>query len=279
MVARSIWSGSISFGLVNIPVKLVTAVRDKSVHFNLLAADGSSRLRRKLYSPDTGKEYEYDQTVRGYEIAPDRYVIVKDEEIEKLRPEKTRRLDITEFVSLDAVDPIYYDNAYYLAPDDGGARAYALLVTAMKRTKRVAIARFVMRDRQYLAAIRPADGALLLHTMRYPDEIVSREDLGELPSASDLPKKEIDVAESLIEALDGPFEPSKYKDEMRERLEKLIEAKSRGQDVVLAQSEEKGGPPVVDLMDALKKSLDRARKGAKTSAAGKTARSGKKKTA
>src|SRR5436190_20198125 len=193
MVARSIWSGSISFGLVNIPVKLVTAVRDKSVHFNLLAADGGSRLRRKLYSPDTGKEYEYDQTVRGYEIAPDRYVIVKDEEIEKLRPEKTRRLDITEFVELEAVDPIFYDNTYYLAPDEGGAKAYALLVAAMKRTKRIAVARFVMRDRQYLAAIRPVDGALLLHTMRYADEIVPKSDLGELPSASDLPKKEIEV--------------------------------------------------------------------------------------
>jgi DNA end-binding protein Ku len=278
MVARSIWSGSISFGLVNIPVKLVTAVRDKSIHFNLLAADGTSRLRRKLYAPETGKEYEYDQTVRGYEVAPDRYVIIKDEEIEKLRPEKSRRLDITEFVELAAVDPVYYDNTYYLAPDEGGAKAYALLVTAMKRTKRIAIARFVMREKQYLAAIRPVDGALLLHTMRYADEIVSQKDLGELPGATDLPKKEIDVAESLIKALEAEFDPARYKDDMRERLEKLIEAKAAGKDVVVAASEEREGPPVVDLMDALKKSLDRARKGAKAPA-GKPSKARKKKTA
>src|SRR5687767_11286483 len=131
MVARSIWSGSLSFGLVNIPVKLVTAVRDKSVHFNLLSKDGTSRLRRKLYSPDTGKEYDYEETARGYEIAPDRYVMVSDEEIAKLKPEKTRRMDIAEFVELASVDPVYFDNAYYLAPDEGAAKSYALLAQAM----------------------------------------------------------------------------------------------------------------------------------------------------
>src|SRR5262245_24553249 len=125
MVARSIWSGSLTFGLVTIPVKLVTAVRDKSIHFNLLSKDGSSRLRRKLYSPETGKEYEHDQTARGFEIAPDRYVVVSDEEIAKLKPEKSRRMDITDFVELADVDPIYFDSPYYLAPDEGGAKAYA----------------------------------------------------------------------------------------------------------------------------------------------------------
>jgi DNA end-binding protein Ku len=277
MVARSIWSGSISFGLVNIPVKLVTAVRDKSVHFNLLSPDGTSRLRRKLWSPETGKDYEYDQTVRGYEIAPDRYVIIKDEEIEKLRPEKSRRLDIKEFVELAEVDPIHFDATYYLAPDEGGAKAYALLVNAMKRTKRIAIAQFVMRDRQYVAAIRPSQGALVLHTMRYADEIVPVGDLGTLPDASDLPKKEIEVAERLIEALEAEFDPTQFKDELRERLEKLIEAKAAGEEVVLAASEEREGPPVIDLMDALKKSLDRAKKPGAKAAGMKPGR--KKKTA
>jgi len=277
MAIRSIWSGSISFGLVNIPVKLVTAVRDKSIHFNMLSPDGKSRLRRKLYSPETGKDFEYDQTVRGYEIAPDQYVIVKDEELEKLRPEKSRRLDIQEFVELSKVDPIFYDSTYYVAPDEGGAKAYALLVNAMKRTKRIALARFVMRDRQYLAAIRPSEGALVLHTMRYADEIVPVSDLGELPGSSDLPKKELEVAESLIEALEGDFDPSQYHDEVRERLEKLIEAKSAGQEIVIAASDEREGPPVLDLMDALKKSLDKAKKPGKGGAE-KPARA-KKKTA
>jgi DNA end-binding protein Ku len=277
MAIRSIWSGSISFGLVNIPVKLVTAVRDKSIHFNLLSPDGKSRLRRKLYSPETGKDFEYDQTVRGYEIAPDQYVIVKDEELEKLRPEKSKRLDIQEFVELAKVDPIYYDSTYYVAPDEGGAKAYALLVNAMKRTKRIALARFVMRDRQYLAAIRPSEGALVLHTMRYADEIVPVSDLGELPGASDLPKKELEVAESLIEALEGDFDPTQFHDEVRQRLEKLIEAKAAGQEIVLAASDEREGPPVLDLMDALKKSLDKAKKPGKGGAE-KPARA-KKKTA
>jgi DNA end-binding protein Ku len=278
MAVRSIWSGSISFGLVNIPVKLVTAVRDKSIHFNLLSPDGRSRLRRKLYSPESGKDYEYDQTVRGYEIAPDQYVIVGDEELEKLRPEKSRRIDIKEFVELAAVDPIYFDSTYYVAPDEGGAKAYALLVNAMKRTKRIALARFVMRDRQYLAAIRPTEDALVLHTMRYADEIVPTADLGELPSASGLPKKEIEVAERLIEALEGEFDPAEFRDEMRERLEKLIEAKAAGEQIVLASSEEREGPPVADLMDALKKSLDRAKKPARAGAGEKPSRA-KKKTA
>jgi DNA end-binding protein Ku len=277
MAIRSIWSGSISFGLVNIPVKLVTAVRDKSIHFNLLSPDGKSRLRRKLYSPETGKDFEYDQTVRGYEIAPDQYVIVKDEELEKLRPEKSRRLDIQEFVELSKVDPIYYDSTYYVAPDEGGAKAYALLVNAMKKTKRIALARFVMRDRQYLAAIRPREDALVLHTMRYADEVVPVSDLGELPGSSNLPKKELEVAQSLIEALEGEFDPTEFHDEVRQRLEKLIEAKAAGEEIVLAASEEREGPPVLDLMDALKKSLDKAKKPGK-GAAEKPARA-KKKTA
>jgi DNA end-binding protein Ku len=274
MVARSIWSGSLGFGLVNIPVKLVTAVRDKSVHFNLLSKDGSSRLRRKLYSPETGKEFDYEETARGYEIAPDRYVIITDEEIAKLKPEKTRRMDITEFVDLESVDPIYFENVYYLAPDEGAAKSYALLAHAMQRTNKVALVRFVMRDRQYLAAIRPKDGVLVLDTMRYQDEIVPVTDLGELPKGSELPKKEIEIAERLIDALAADFDPKRYRDDLRERLEKLIEAKAAGKHVVLAASEEPETPHVVDLMDALKKSLDRAKKSSKPAA--RPARSRKK---
>jgi DNA end-binding protein Ku len=224
-------------------------------------------LRRKLYSPESGKEFEYDQTVRGYEVAPDRYVIIDDEELEKLKPEKTRRIEILEFVDLVAVDPIFFDSTYYLAPDEQGAKPYSLLVHAMEKTGKIALARFVMRERQYLAAIRPKDGALLLHTMRYLDEIVPVSDLGQRPETSSIPKKEVEVAERLIEALEGEFDPAQYKDDMRERLEKLIEAKAEGKKVVLATSEEREGPPVVDLMDALRKSLDRAKKSGKPAAA------------
>jgi len=277
MVARSIWSGSLTFGLVSIPVKLVTASRDKSIHFHMLSKDGASRLRRKLYSPDTGKEFEHGETARGFEIAPDRYVIVTDEEIARLKPEKSRRMEIAEFVNPAGVDPVYFDSPYYLAPDEGGARAYALLVHAMQRTKRVAIVRFVMRDRQYLATVRPSDGALVLHTMRYPDEIVPKSDLGDLPKASELPKKEVEIAERLIEALEADFDPARYKDDLRERLEKLIEAKAAGEQIVMAPGDEPEAPRVVDLMDALKKSLDRAKKTARPAAAPKRAK-GRKKT-
>jgi DNA end-binding protein Ku len=259
MANRSLWSGNLTFGLVNIPVMLVTAVRDKTIHFHMVSKKGEQRLRRKLYAPDTGDEFKYEETARGYEIAPDQYVIISDEELEKLKPASTRRMEITEFVDIADVDPIFYEKTYYLAPAEGGAQAYSLLAQAMRDSGQTAIVRFVMRQRHYLAAIRPKGSAIVLHTMRYPDEVVPIGDL-DLPKAADHPKKELSVAEQLIEALKTDFDPSQYRDEYRDRLEKLIEAKAAGKRVRLAPSKEPREPRVTDLMDALRKSLDRVQR-------------------
>lgn len=165
---RAMWSGSISFGLVNVPVRMYTAVRDRGVHFHRLSPDGTCRLRNKLVCPDTGQEFDFKDTARGYEIAPGQYVIMRDEELENLKPEAGRSIDIRDFVDLADIDPVYYDNTYYLAPDERGAKGYQLLLEVMKKQQKVGIAKFVMREKEYLAAIRPYKNALVLETMHLP---------------------------------------------------------------------------------------------------------------
>ena len=263
-MARSIWTGSITFGLVNVPVKLVTAVRDKTIHFHMLSEDGTCRLRRKLYCPETEEEYDFKKAARGYEIAPEQYVLVNEEEIERARPEAGRAIEIEEFVELSKIDPIYYNRPYYLVPDESGAKAYQLLLEAMEKTQRVAIARFVMRKKQYVAAIRPREDVLVLETMHYADEVASVEDLGGAPKDVDVPKKQMQVAEKLIEELaSDEFDPSRYHDEYRERLEELIESKAEGEETISAAAEEEEPPPkAINLMEALEKSLNEAKRSA-----------------
>src|SRR2546426_4331174 len=169
-MSRAMWSGSITFGLVNVPIKLFPAVQDKDVHFHMLSKDGKCRLRRKLVCPETGKEYDFKETARGYEIAPDQYVIVHDEELRNLKPEAGRHIEITDFVDLEEIDPVYYNRPYWLAPDEKGAKAYQLLLNAMLETAKVGIAKFVMRGKEYLAAIRPREGALCLEIMNFAEE-------------------------------------------------------------------------------------------------------------
>lgn len=257
---RSMWSGNISFGLVNIPIKLYTAVRDNSVKFHMLSEDGSCRLRRKLYCPDTGKEYDYKHTAKGYELAPGQYVIIRDDEIKRLQPDKSRNIEITDFVDLADIDPIYYDRAYYLMPDAQGVKGYQLLLQAMRKKKKVGIATFVMRQKEYLAAVRPREDALMLETMRFNDEIAHLGDDLEQPPQAEPTKKEQQIAEQLIEALSGNFEPDKYHDSYTEKLRELIEAKAEGnEDVVLAEAEEPAAPRVINLREALEKSLEQTR--------------------
>jgi DNA end-binding protein Ku len=270
-MARSIWSGNISFGLVNVPVKLFTAVRDQSVHFHMLSEDGRCRLRRKLYCPDTGEEYDFKHTARGYEIAPSQYVIIRDEELDKLRPEKGRTIEISDFVDLQDIDPIYYDRTYYLMPDAQGVKGYQLLLHAMRASGKVGIATFVMRRKEYLAALRPTEKAILLETMHFSEEISQiGEEIDEPPKAS-LAKKELDVAEQLITALSGRFDPSKYEDAYTQKVRELVEAKAEGEeDLVLAEAGEPEAPPVYNLMEALEKSLQQTRR--KPSGRGKAPR-------
>lgn len=251
---RSIWSGTISFGLVNVPVKLYTAVRENAIHFHLLGPDGKCRLRRKLVCPETGKEVEWKQTKRGYEIAPDQYVVVDDEELGRLKPQASRSIEIQDFVDLGEIEPVYYGDSYYLAPDHRAGKAFRLLHDAMARSKKVGIATFVMRQKQHLAAIRPVDQIMMLATMHYADEIVPASELEEAGGEAKLDKRELEMANRLIETLSGPFDPSKYRDDYREEVMKLIESKAEGGEVYIPPPHEEPAK-VRTLVRALEESL------------------------
>jgi DNA end-binding protein Ku len=275
---RAIWSGAISFGLVNIPVKLYSAVSKKTVRFHQIDAESGVRVRQKRVGPD-GEEIPYEQIVKGYEIGPDRYVTIAPEELEALEPQKTRTIDIEDFVDLDQIDPIYYDHPYYLAPDTGAAKAYRLLVDAMEDSGKVAVARVVLRSKEHLVAIRPRDGALAMETMLFADEVIPPESLEELASADgdvQTSDRELAMANQLIESLASDFEPEKYRDEYRERVLDLIERKAQGETIVIEEPEA-APKEVPDLMAALEASIASAKKPAKKS--GKKAAAKKKATA
>lgn len=255
-MARAIWSGAISFGLVNVPVKLYAATSPKTVRFNQISAKTGARIRQKRVDPTTGDEVPYEDIVKGYEITPDRYVLITNEELDALDPKATRTIDIEEFVDLSEIDPIYYDHSYYLAPTAGGAKAYKLLVDAMSEAGKVGIGRVVLRSKQQLCALRPTGGVLTLSTMLFGDEVVSPDGLDELDAVGDVEasKRELAMAEQLIDSLSADFEPSKFHDDYRERVLDLIERKAAGEEIaVQPEAEEPAAAP--DLMAALEASL------------------------
>jgi DNA end-binding protein Ku len=256
-MARAIWSGTISFGLLNVPVKLYSAVSRKTIRFNELRESDSSRVRHKRVAEGDDKEVPYEEIVKGYEISPDRYVVLSREELEELNPAKTRAIEIQDFVDIEQIDPIYFDSPYYLAPAEGAEKAYGLLVRAMEASGKAAIARFVLRNKEHLAAIRPMDGVLTLTTMRFADEVVSPKELDDvLPDSSPrVEKREREMAEKLIESLAADFKPEKYRDEYREQLLSLIEQKAAGKQVVASESQEPEPTKAPDLMAALEESL------------------------
>jgi DNA end-binding protein Ku len=258
-VARAIWSGSISFGLLNVPVKLYSAVSKQTVRFRELREGDSSRVKHKRVAESDGKEVPYDKIVKGYEYAPDQYVVLTKDELSELEPQRSRAIEIQDFVDLDDIDPIYFEQPYYLGPDKGAARAYALLVQAMKESRKVAIARFVLRNKEHLAAIRPMDDVLTLTTMRFHDEVTSPKDLDGEVFEEEKPKKpearELQMAKQLIESLTGEFKPNSYRDEYREELLDLLESKAAGKEVVSAPTEEPKPTKAPDLMAALEESL------------------------
>jgi len=259
---RAIWSGSVSFGLVNIPVKLYNAVSRKSVHFNQLDAKTGARVKRKWISAADGRDLENDEIIRGYELPSGEYVTVEDDELAALDPDAVRTIDIDEFVDLDDIDPIFYDSAYYLAPDKATTKPYALLAEAMERANKVGVARFVMRGKQYLAAVRPKDGRLLLSTMVYADEVNDPADIGELDDVGDvdLPDREVEMAMQLIDSLGvDEFEAEKYEDTYRTQVLDLIERKAAGETEVIAAPAEPEPSKVIDLMAALEASVKEAK--------------------
>jgi DNA end-binding protein Ku len=269
------WSGAISFGLVNVPVKLYSAVSRKTVRFNQLNAETGNRIAQKRVDPETGEEVSYDQIVKGYELTKDRYVVITPDELDALDPEKTRTVDIEDFVDLDEIDPVYYDHPYYLVPDKGATKAYGLLLGAMKQANKVAIARVVLRSKEQLVAIRPAGDVLMMETMLFHDEVVPAHDIEDLPESKELKAtdRELKMAQQLIDSLSSEFDPTSYHDEYREKVLELIEMKASGQEIVV-QPEAPEPAKVPDLMAALEASLAAV----KDDGAGKKKSSGSKKS-
>jgi DNA end-binding protein Ku len=287
-MARAIWTGSISFGLLNVPVKLYSAVSKKSVSFRELRESDGSRVRHKRVAEADGEEVAYEEIVKGYEITPEQYVLITKDELEELDPKKTRAIEIQDFVDLDEIDPIYFDHPYYLGPDKGAERAYALLVKAMEDSHKVAVARFVLRNRESLAALRPMEGVMTMATMRFADEVVSPREIKEVVADGDAPKpekRELEMAKALIDSLSSDFEADKYRDEYREELLALIERKAKGEAVVQPESEAPKPTKAPDLMAALEESLaavksedekEPAKPRARSSSGSKSAKSGSK---
>jgi DNA end-binding protein Ku len=253
---RSIWSGAISFGLVNVPVKLYSAVSRKTVRFHQLNRETGNRISQRRVDPVTEEEVSYDDIVKGYELTKDSYVVITPEELEALDPEKTRTIDIEDFVDLEDIDPIFYDHPYYLVPDTGATKAYGLLLNAMQESGKVAIAKVVLRSKEQLVAIRPQEDLLCMETMIFADEVVSHESIDDLPDAKDLKAsaRELKMAQQLIESLSTEWEPEKYRDEYREKVLGLIERKAAGEEIAV-QPEAPQPTKVPDLMAALEASL------------------------
>jgi DNA end-binding protein Ku len=263
-MTRSLWTGSISFGLVNIPVRMYAAQHDHEVGFHQLNKRTGNRVRYRKFDERTGRELDSDHIVKGYEVSGGKWVTFDDDELDELRPESTRMIEIEDFVELSEIDPIFLDKTYYLAPEDnaGARKAYALLRGAMEDRERAAIGRVVMRNKQYLAAIRPLDGVLALSTMRFADEVVPRSKVEGLPKRSAKPEaKALKMATSLIDALAGGWQPDQYHDTFTEELRRRIKAKDAGKEIVEREEKEPTDAKVLDLLSALEASVDAARSG------------------
>jgi DNA end-binding protein Ku len=256
---RPVWTGTISFGLVAIPVKLFHAVRRQNVSFNQLDDRTMARIKYRKVSALDGEEVPDDHIVKGYEVSKDRYIVVDPDELEPFMPAATKTVDLEEFVDLEDIDPVFYDSAYYVAPGSN-AKPYVLLARAMEESNKVAIGRFVMRNKQYVAAIRAEEGRLIMSTLAYADEVLDPATIDELSDLDDVEvsKKEIAMAESLVDSLTTAFDPAKYRDEYREQVLDLIQIKASGEAFELPEAEVEQ-PKVVDLMAALEASVAKAK--------------------
>ncbi len=284
-MARAIWSGSVSFGLVSVPVKAYAAVRDHSVHFNQLEKGTGARIRYQKVSDKTGKELGGDDIESGYEVSPGRYVVVEDDELGRLRPRTTRTINVADFVDLADIDPIYYERTYWLAPDgDAAQRPDRLLLAAMEAEGKAGIGTVVMRNKQYLGAIRSLDGAMAMSTMRFADEVLPQSEVDALPGkgakadAIAPDSRELKLASQIIGSLATDWDPKRYRDTYTEELKSLIDAKAEGKEIVV----EAGAPAeatVLDLMAALEASLAAAKKSRSDGSGGSAAVAEKSKSA
>ncbi len=269
----AIWTGSISFGLVTVPVRLVSATRSQDVRFHQLEAETGARIRYRRVSEQTGEEVPNDQIVKGYELENGHYVVIEPDELAALKPKGSRQIEIEDFVDLSEIDPVYFEQPYYLVPDKDAAKAYRLLTQVMEDENKVAVGRFVLRSKEALVAIRPVDGMLCLETMRYADEVLEV-DREAIDSEAEPSERELDMARQLVSTLAGEFDPEKYRDEYREEVLALIDRKAAGEEIVAPAAPEEPAK-VLDLMAALEASL--ARTGAKQPAPAAT-RAAKKPT-
>ncbi len=251
-MAASIWKGHLTFGLVSFPVRLFAAARSETISFNQLHKEDGSRIKQMIYCQAEDKPIPRSEIVKGYEYEKGKYVVIDDEDIKKVAPKTARVMEIQEFVKSDEVDPVYLESSYYMAPDEGGMKPYALLFETMKQTKYYGIAKVCMHNREHVVILRPGDKGMMLHTMYYADEVRSADEYQS--DRSELKEKELNLAKMLVESLVGEFEPQKYKDTYRENLQKMIEAKIEGQDVM--ETPETHIAPVIDIMEALKRSLE-----------------------
>jgi DNA end-binding protein Ku len=256
-MARAIWSGSISFGLLNVPVKLYSAVARRNIALREIRESDSARIKHRRVAEGTDEEVPYENIVKAYEITPGQYVPLNKDEMSALAPEKTRAIEVKDFVDLEQIDPIYFDSPYYLGPTEGAEKAYSLLAKAMEASGKVAVARFVFRNKEHLAALRANDGVLTLTTMRFADEVVPAGEMDDLvpDKAPKVEKREQEMAEQLIKSLSTEFDPTAYRDEYREELMSLIERKAEGREIVASEAEAPKATKAPDLMAALEESI------------------------
>ncbi|HEY1757385.1 MAG TPA: Ku protein [Bryobacteraceae bacterium] len=250
-MAATVWKGFLSFGLVSFPVRLFSAARDETIHFHMLHKKDRSRLKEVWYCVEEDKPIQRSDIEKGYEVSKGEYVVVEDEELKKIAPATATTMDILQFVENDEVDPIYFDTSYYVAAEDKAAKPYVLFLAALTETKQDALAKIAMHTREHVALIRPSQSGLVLHTLYYPDEL-HKANRGEVPKAT-YSAKELELAKSLVNHLKAPFKPQEFKDEYRENVERLIEQKRKGQKITAVKQPRKA--PVIDLMEALKRSL------------------------
>ncbi|HEU5253444.1 MAG TPA: Ku protein [Solirubrobacterales bacterium] len=255
-MARAIWSGTISFGLLNVPVRLYSAVARRNIALREIRESDSARIKHRRVAEGTDEEVPYENIVKAYELSPGQYVPLGKDEMAALAPEKTRAIDVQDFVDIEEIDPMYFDSPYYLGPSEGAEKAYSLLAAAMESSGKAAIARFVFRNKEHLAALRASGGVLTLTTMRFHDEVVPPEELDVLPDEKPkVAKREREMAEQLIASLSTEFEPNQYRDEYREQLMGLIEQKAEGKEIVAPEAEEPKATKAPDLMAALEESI------------------------
>src|SRR3982750_765465 len=255
-MASSVWKGHLTFGLVSFPIRLFSAARSETISFNMLHKDDHSRIRQVTYCQAEDKPISRSETAKGYEFEKDHYVVIDDEDIKKVAPRTAKVMEILEFVKADQVDPIYLESSYYVAPDEGGERPYALLFQALRESEYYAVAKVAMHNREHIIILRPGSKGILSHTMYFQDEIRQVEEFR--TDTSLVKEKELAMAKMLISSLEENFEPQKYHDSYRENLKKMIEAKIEGRKVVETPSEHVA--PVIDIMEALKRSLAEKRK-------------------